>query len=792
MPPQQTTVVAKGRRSLETISVWTLLGTLVVSLFIFIPSSTVPLTITKTFVLSAGALITLAVYVLARLGRGNIIFPPGLLMGVLWLPVIAYALSAAFSGVSFNNALWGSALDSDTLGFMLVVAFLGTLSALILRRPEHYRSFLCTGALVFGIIAILEALIVIVGQFSPDTISPSFSPIGSFEDIAFILGLGVVGSLITLRFLELKQLTYRALIIAGIASIVLIAISNSSLVWTLISFVSFGLFVETIMKREPKVSDSDLDEIAVVGETLPDREDGNHSFVPSLVVFVISLFFLIGGTLGGTIANALHVDTLSVRPSWQSTFSVAKNVYTNDAFFGSGPGTFGVEWLKYRDASLNSTIFWNIDFFSGIGFIPTSFVTTGLVGALAWVSFLVLFIVFGLRMLIRRAPEDAFIRYVAILSFVASLYLFTIAIFGLPNITILALAFVFAGIFASTTRFAVQSGQWGVIFSRNPRLGFVIVLSLMVVLLASVIVAYVLIGRYIATNKLTSASTAFVVGDIDKASQSAKDALLFVQSATAYQIEAGIANARLGQIMTSTTMSVESAQQAFQTALSSGINSALLATRLAPSDYRNWIVLGNLYARAVPFGVSGAYDGAISAYEKAKVLNPTNPQILYIIAQLNIANKNIKVAKDNLKSAIALKQDYTVAIFLLSQLEVQDGNVKEALAAALAAAYFTPNDPSILFQIGVLRAAANDLIGANQALSAAVSANPQFANARYFLSAVYAKQGDFPNALAQMEAIAAISQDNAKAVVTQLAELKKGKNPFPANLLSISPSQVKP
>lgn len=788
MPPQQQTIAAKGRRSLETISVWALLATLVVSLFIFIPSSAVQLATTKTFVLAAGALITLAVYILARLGRGNIIFPPSLLIGALWLPAVAYALSTAFSGVSFNNALWGSALDSDTLGFILVAAFIGTLSALILRRSEHYLACLRTGALVFGVIAVLEAVIIVIGQFSPDTISPSFSILGSFEDIAFLLGLGVVGTLITFRFLELKQFAHRALVGAGVVALALIAIANSALVWTLIALVSFGLFVETIMKRGPKASDSDLDEIAVAVDAPQDMEEGNHSFVPSLVVFVISLFFLIGGTLGSTFANALHINTLSVRPSWQSTFSVAEKVYADKMVFGSGPGTFGVEWLKYRDASLNSTVFWNIDFFSGIGFIPTSFVTTGLVGALAWVSFLVLFIVLGLRTLIRRAPEDAFVRYVAILSFIASLYLFAIAIFGLPSMTILALAFVFTGIFASTMRFALQSGQWGVIFSRNPRLGFVIVLSLMVVLFASVTVAYMLIGRYIATNKLASAATAFSAGDLDTASQSAKDALSFAQSAAAYQIEAGIANARIGQIMTSTTMTPESAQQAFQTALSAGIASALAATRLSPSDYRNWIVLGNLYARAVPFGVSGAYESAASSYEKAKALNPTNPQILYIIAQLDIASKNIKSAKDNLKSAIALKQDYTVAIFLLSQLEVQDGNVKEALAAALAAAYFQPNDPNILFQIGVLSAAQNDLAGANQALSAAVNANPSFANARYFLSAVYAKQGDYAKALEQMQAISAMSEDNAKAVVTQLDELEKGKNPFPANLLSITPA----
>jgi tetratricopeptide (TPR) repeat protein len=238
-------------------------------------------------------------------------------------------------------------------------------------------------------------------------------------------------------------------------------------------------------------------------------------------------------------------------------------------------------------------------------------------------------------------------------------------------------------------------------------------------------------------------------------------------------------------------MPATAAQQAFQTALSSGINAALTATRLTPSDYQNWLVLGNLYAQAVPLGVAGAYDSAKTAYDKAQTLNPTNPQIPYILAQLDIANKNNKGAEDNLKAAIGLKQDYTAAIFLLSQLEVQDGNVKDALASALAAAYFQPNDPNILFQVGILYAAQNDFANAALALKAAVDANPQFANARYFLSAVYAKQGDMTNALAQMQAIAAMSSDNATAVATQLAALQAGRNPFPANLLSVTPTPVK-
>lgn len=790
MPPQHSVSIPQ-HRSLDTVSTWALLITIVAALFVVIPFAAVSFATTKTFLLATGALITLALYILARLTRGNVIFPSSMLLGALWLPVLAYALSSAFSGVSFANAFWGTALEPDTFGFMLIAACLGTLSALVLRRPENYRSFLRAGAIAFGAVVALQFLILIVGQFAPNTISPAFSFIGSFGDLASLLGLGVVTLLITFRFLELSKRTRQMLIGSGVGALFLLAVANSSLVWTLLALVSLGLFVESIMRRGSKTANSDLDETVLMDEAPIEENEGNHSLVLPLGVLVVSLFFIIGGTLGGALANSLHVNILNIRPSLQSTFSVAQKAYGTSSVFGSGPSTFGAEWLKYRDASLNSTVFWNIDFPTGIGFIPTSFVTTGIVGALAWLAFLGLFLVLGLRMLILRSPQDAFARYIAIISFIGSVYLFTIALFDVPNTVILALAFVCMGLFVSTTRYAAQGRQWGIMFSRSPRIGFVIVFSLTILLLSSVVAAYTLVGHYVAQSEFANAAQALSAGNLDQADRSAQNAITFAPSAALYQLQASVAEARLNLVIASTTMEKTAAQKAYQAALSAGINAALTATNLNPSDYQNWIMLGNLYAQAVPLNVSGAYDSAKTAYKKAQVLNPTNPQISYILAQLNIANKDTKAAQEDLKAAISLKQDYTAAIFLLSQLEVQDGNVKDALTSALAAAYFAPNDPNVLFQVGILSAAAGDYPGAVAALSAAVAANPQFANARYFLSAVYAKQGDMKNALAQMQAIAAMSTDNATAVTSQLTALQAGKSPFPVNLLSASSTPVK-
>ena len=792
MPPQTSSAMPR-RRSLESASVWALVATLIVAALVLVPSTSVPFLPTKAFVLAAGALVTLVLYILARLSRGNLVLPPLLLLAALWLPALAYLLSAIFSGSPFARAFWGTALDTDTLGFVLVLAALGSLTMLVVRRREQFRSFFLWIAAAIGLVAVLEVLILLVGQIAPSSISPSLSIVGSYGDLASLLGLGVIGSLLTLRFVEVPSRVRMGLIVGSALSLFVLAVANSALVWILVALVALGLFVEAVMRRRGSSSDADVEDSAVLVDEMPaEGETGTKSLVLPLIVLALSLFFLIGGNLGNALANGLHVNLLNVRPSWQSTLATARSVYASDPFFGSGPGSFGVEWLKHRNAALNSTVFWNVNFASGIGSIPTSLVTTGIVGAIAWLLLLGLLLWYGFRTLIRRAPEDPFMRYTAMLSFVATAYFFALAIFSVPGAVILALAFVSAGLFASASRFSAGSKQFGIIFARSPRLGFVIVFGLTLLLLGSVVAAYPLVERYVAVADLSRATAAATSGDLDTAEAKITSANGFAPSAAAYQLQANISGARVAGIVSSTTMSATAAQQAFQSAISSGITAAQAATRLDPDNYANWMVLGNLYAQAVPLKIAGAYDSAKQAYAKAQALSPTDPQIPYTLAQLDIANGDLKSAATDLEAAITLKQDYTNAIFLLSQVEVQTGNVKDALTAAEAAAYFTPSDPNVLFQLGVLRAATNDLPGAVQALSAAVAANAQFANARYFLAAVYAKQGDTRDALAQVQAIAALSDQNATAVAPLISSLEAGKDPFPTNLLSVSSAPTTP
>ncbi|HWH07141.1 MAG TPA: tetratricopeptide repeat protein [Candidatus Paceibacterota bacterium] len=773
------------RFSFDNASVWVLAITGLLATAAFIPVATIPFLYTKVSILAIGGLIALMLFILARLTRGNVIIPPVTLIGALWLVPLAYALSSLFSGVGLRTAFFGSQLEADTFGFMLILAAFATLTALLFRRADQYRTFFKIAAIGFGLVVVSQVLIMLVAKVSPETIAVTTNIVGSFTDLGMLLGLGVAIALLATRFLTLSKRTRTVLWVGTGLGLLLIAVVNSVLVWSLIALVALGLFIEAIMHRRTSAGDEDLEGVTTIDALEHESGDGigeARSLAAPLIVLVVSIFFLIGGsTLGAALSSAMGANYIDVRPSWQATFDIGSHTYASSPIFGSGPGTFGDQWLKFRDAGLNETVFWNIDFTSGIGLIPTSFVTIGVLGALAWLAFIGLFLWVGMRALLFRSPEDSYARFVSIASFTGALFVLLLATFSVPGPIVLVVGFVMIGLFISSLRHGAGRHEWGIIFARNPRVGFVIVFTLTLLLLASVVAAYAVVNRYLAEVAFAESSQALAAGNLDGAEAAAARSIMFSPSDRAYQLIATVGTARMNQIANNAELAPADAQQQFQAALSGSVEAALAATRIAPNNYENWALLGNVYQAVVPLEIDGAYENAQTAYARAVELNPTNPTLQFVMAQLEIAQNDPAAAEEHLMQAIGLKRDYTEAIFLLSQLQVAQGKSAEALEAAEAAAYFAPNDPAVLFQLGILRSGTGDTQGAIAALSRAVELNPQFANARFFLAVAYATAGQFAPAAEQLEAVAALSPENAQSVAADLAVLRQGRNPYPAS-----------
>ncbi len=782
--------IVEHQWSYEKIARYIFLATIFLAIIVLIPVSSIPFLYTKISLFALGSIIAFVVYVLARLFRGSIVFPPLLLLGAIWLVPLAYALSALFSGAPTSLSVFGQALNSDTFGFMLLVGFLGTIAALLVRRIEHYHLFFRIGTVLAGVVFLIQFVIFVAGYFAPTAINSTMSIVGSFSDLTIFAGLSIVMTLLAFRFTNINPRWKNLLYVMLVLTLIFVALANSIITWVLVALVALGLFIESIMHHSSTVENTSFEKVISDNsfsmqveeeiEIIPNT--GHTHLITPLVVLITALIFLIGGaTISGALGGALHVEIINVRPSWQSTLAVGSKTYATSAIFGSGPNTFAQQWLTFRSPSLNATPFWNTNFISGIGFIPTSFVTTGIVGIFAWLTFLALFIFFGLRALLMREVDNPVVRPAAIAVFIGALYLMTELIFAVPGPTVIALTFILAGVFISMLRHFEPRGEHNITFAESPRVGFAIVFVLMLAMLASIAAAYVVVERYVAQVEILNAQNEISVGNLTGANIAAQRSLFFAESDRAYQVQTVVGLARIRKIEQDKTLSAKEARAQLGKTLAQTIIAAKSATRFDPRAYQNWYMLGNVYQSVVPVGVSGSYNAAVAAYKEAQKLNPTSPIIPFTLAQLAIINKDYKAAEPLLKEAIALKGNYTPAIFLFSQTEVKLGKAKEALQAAEAAAYFAPNNPTVLFQVGVLKEGTKDFAGAIDAFSQAVKNSPQYANARYFLAVAYAHQKDYAKSLTQIKVIAALSKGNAKALSGVIVALEKNTNPFTQN-----------
>lgn len=780
--------------TLETGTVWAAGAAIAIIPVLFIPAAVIPFGFTKTIAVVIATVVALSLFILTRLRRGSIIVPPLMLLGMLWTIPVAYFLSAVFTGSSLGFSVFGNQIESNTVGFVLAGAVLASVLALTLRKAEQFAYITKASFAGLGLVLAVQVIfwILSTGILSGLGIvtDSAANTLGSVKDLGAFLGAGVIATMLGLLLgrpsKKIKNILYGLLAV----SLLFLAGINFTLVWVVLGLFSLAIFIQGMLKQGGGTHDdiegvtalyaAEMGDAPQSVETMGMKSGNANNLVLSLVVLALSIIMVIGsGSLGNILSGAFGFNQATVWPSWQATLDVGQQAFAKNPIFGTGPTTFGNEWLLGKSADLNNTIFWNVDFIAGTGYVPSLIAVTGLLGALAWVLFLGFFVYIGFRALILSRAQHQGMFMLSLGSYVLALYFWIISVLHVPGPTILFLAFAATGIFIATLRFSGnEKREWGIFFSRSPRIGFMLVFVLTLILLSSIVTVFFTGERYLAGIFYNQSVLAAQNGDRDGAGRALGQALTLHQSDRLYRLAAALGQNDMNRIANDESLSQEERSQAFQQALAGSVESALLATQVNPDNYQNWLALGNVYQLVVPLGVEGAYDNAKAAYAEARARNPVNPEISLVLAQLEIANEDTEAARLLLQEAIDFKQDYVDAIFLLSQLEVQAGNTEEALESAEAAAFFQPNNSNILFQLAILREATGNTTGAIDALTRSVSVNPNFANGYYVLATLLAQEGDFENAIGALEAIAGLSEENATAVADQLAALREGENPF--------------
>lgn len=755
-----------GTHIFDKLTYWAILLLIVVMPFCVIPSMAAPFQHTKLFVAGVLTFVALLFFTLARLKAQDITAPKVLLLGAAWLIPLAYFLSTLFQG-SRTLQFFGERTAIDSFMFMLVGVIALSLTALVLHTKERMLGAFLAFLASAGVLAFLELIVF----FAHENIAalglyvPGVSLMGSLNDLATFFGLITVLLLISLTRLPLTPMIRGALWVGLVASAFFLIVVNLPVLWWILGGFALAVLVYSFYSGKQGGHGEISQQI---------------SFAALGIVLVSALFLLGSDVLTGKPAAWVNVGELDVRPSWSTTIGIGRTVYENSAVLGSGPGSFSSLWSSYRPLDVDQTEFWNADFIFGIGFLPTSFITTGLLGFAAWVLFLALLLVSGVKrfVLTRGAEGDTVSSYLRTASFTGALYLWIVMFIQVPSPVIIMYAFIMVGLYIATLRTGPDAAKvLHLSFTTRPKLGFMVTLLLTVSALGSFLGIYGLSTRYVADVYFQRAVLLInTTGDSEQAESLMTQAISLHPVDVYERLMANIQLTKLQKLVAQNKPPEEIREQ-FQAILSTAVAHAQEATVLDAGDYQNWLTLSTVYQSIVPLGIEGAADSAMVSLDKALELRPDAPAIVLSKALLKRSQGNAAEARTLVEKAITQRNSYTDAIFLLAQLQIEENQLEDAIRSVQAAILVEPNNPVGYFQLGLLYYSMNKFPEAASALEQAVARNTQYANARYFLGLSQWRLGNRDAAIAQFVEVQKTNVDNAE--VKQIIEnMRAGREPF--------------
>ncbi len=757
-------------RLLRRASQLVFLVTIVLMPLFFIPGMGGLALFTKVYFVLFGALLSLLCMSLVILRDGSIGIRQSPLLLSWWL-IVAAGVVSAFLAPNFSSALFGDSLEIHTVGFLALMGLVLSLTQSITNTKRTtiviYAS-LAVSASVMSLIFVARMLWGVEFLTFSVLQNVTDSMIGSFNDLGLFVGLLVMMALVALAQLELPR---RGLVAVGvflILSMLILASVNFFFVWVMIALFSLMLLMYALTKDRFGVTA----QVPVSQRALP-----LASVCLIGLVFIVSAVFLAGGSTVGTYVSAkTGLNFIEIRPSFSATTDILRQVYGENALTGSGPNRFTEVWSLYKDPSIASTIFWNTPFNAGGGYVPTWFVTTGIIGVLAWVLFFGLFIYTGIKALLFSVSNDTFWFFMATISFVGGLYVWILAFFYVPGPTLLLLGAVCTGTLIAAKQILVPSTQKSLHLLSNSKTGFVLIASVMSIIIGIFATGYGATNQVTAAYIFTTAAGGVTPESVDPV------AIISKRIARAYSLYPTDTYARnlatyqsnyLNQLLSLQTPTIEQQQQ-FQNAISAALNASTQAIALKSTDARNWQILGDIYGGLSLLNIEGAQARAFESYAKAEALDPRNPYYVLQKAIMIARSGNAIEARRLAQLSLELKPNYTDALYLLSQLDIAAGDIPNAISMTESIISLEANNPGRYYQLGVLYGAIKNTDAAISAFTAAIALNPSYANARYFLAEQLLIKGNTDAALEQLAIIRDLNPENT-AVNSVIDKIKSGE-----------------
>ncbi|MCR4325888.1 MAG: hypothetical protein NUV59_03765, partial [Patescibacteria group bacterium] len=417
--------------TIDAVSRWILIGLMAFLPFLFVPIQWIDVVSIKVVAVSLALVVVVILWMVARIMESAARIPKSIgIAAALALP-IAYALSVAVTG-GREVSLLGRGVEADTLAFVcLEFSAIALMALLFSGRVREILLSIYAFILGGAILALIEIMHFLIPSLSLGGVltGQTGNVFGSWHAFAMMMGLVL---LLAVGFAGAPFVRgwWRIILYSlAVLTTALLIVSSFTDVWV-------GVFLGMLALPALRAWQSRHFSLSSLW---------HKERIPLMVAAIALVFVIFGGSIQSVLPSRIQVTHIEVRPSWSGTLSIARQSLATprDMLFGTGPNTFTRQWGLHKPSGVNQTPFWNNDFRVGVAPIPTSLITVGAIGLLAWVFFALAILWLALSLIrLRLQPAAAFI---AINLSVALLYLLGMQVFSMPGPVLSMLLFLFAG-----------------------------------------------------------------------------------------------------------------------------------------------------------------------------------------------------------------------------------------------------------------------------------------------------------------------------------------------------------
>ncbi len=703
--------------------------------------------------------------ILAWLGQSLLARSIEVGMTKIWWPLVAFLLFIGIStGLSHESylSIFGNTnqeyTSAITMVLMLGLAFVAAQSfdASSMRRLSMFG--LISSSIV-GVSALLSYVNITIGPL-PSNLIGTPNALAIYLLAMAILGGGYIIVGVFSSKAERTCIIVTSVITTISSAIVLLAI-DYSLLWIVVLIGSIGLFALSACHSSLL--------------TKPIR------FVMPMILLVCSLFFLVLPTV---IPNPFPLE---VSLNSASSLQIVKQTLENGSWaFGTGPGTFVVDFTQYRSADLNQTAFWDTRFDRASSGLLTTLPTMGIFATIALLIGLFMVTMGSIRTFYRSSNFES-------LPIVASSIVIIVAWFCYPqNFVLTMMLWLSIGLLVAII---TNSRLKHFTFDQSPRAGFVAAFGFVLCAVFLFTVGFATVARYRSEVAFAQALA------FDKQGGKIDDIIKSLDEAASMNKWSDVAYRNLASALLSKVSIVVQDKNAnpdtVRNLIGAAINASVQATNLGPTNVTNWELRGDVY-RSVSSMIPDAASFSIASYQRAIELAPNNPRYFVSLARGYLAEADqltpivkgddkdqsakatelqvtaLQNANDALLKAITFKSDYADARYYLASVQERQNKLADAVASMELVRSSSPNDIGIGLQLSLfyLRQGKNDL--AKQELQRIIAIAPNFSNAHWYLSSILEKTGDVAGAIAELQIIVSLDPTNV-IVQKKIADLQAGQ-----------------